>query len=195
MSTLAATNIKNASSATTNLVLDTSGNVTGGGTIADSTAVIRPLVSGTAVNSTSGTAIDFTSIPSWAKRITVGLNGVSISSTAHIRLQLGTGGTPTTTGYVSNSTNLGTGATTLNSTSGFDIYLGVAAASICGSVYFTNISGNIWTCSGMIAYGGATGTATVGGVVTLSGLLNIVRLTSSSGTDTFDAGSVNILWE
>jgi hypothetical protein len=40
-----------------------------------------------------------------------------------------------------------------------------------------------------------TGTITTGGSVTLSGTLDRVRITTVSGTDTFDAGSINILYE
>ena len=56
------------------------------------------LTSGTAQASTSGTAIDFTGIPSWAKRITVMFNGVSTNGTSNPQIQLGSG-SPTTSGY------------------------------------------------------------------------------------------------
>ena len=61
-----------------------------------------PLVSGTSQASTSGTSIDFTSIPSWVKRITVMFNGVSTNGTSNLQIQLGTGATPTytVTGYL-----------------------------------------------------------------------------------------------
>jgi hypothetical protein len=43
----------------------------------------QPFTSGTAVATTSGTAIDFTSIPSWVKRVTVMFSAISLSSTGH----------------------------------------------------------------------------------------------------------------
>ena len=154
------------------------------------------IVRGTAVATTSGTAVDFTSIPSWVKRITLMLQGVSLSGTANILFQLGTGGTPTTTGYVSGASSIGSGSTaSISSTSGIPIYLASAAVSVSGSISFFNLSSNIWTASGTSGYGGATGTATSGGHVSLGGVLNIVRITTTNGTDTFDAGSVNILYE
>ena len=154
------------------------------------------IVRGTAVATTSGTAVDFTSIPSWVKRITLMLQGVSLSGTANILFQLGTGGTPTTTGYVSGASSIGSGSTSsISSTSGIPIYLASAAVSVSGSISFFNLSSNIWTASGISGYGGATGTDTSGGHVSLGGVLNIVRITTTNGTDTFDAGSVNILYE
>ena len=58
------------------------------------------LTSGTAVASTSGTSIDFTGLPSWVKRITVIFNGVSLSGSSNLLIQLGTGSTTyTTSGY------------------------------------------------------------------------------------------------
>jgi hypothetical protein len=33
------------------------------------------------------------------------------------------------------------------------------------------------------------------GAVTLAGVLDRVRITTVGGTDTFDAGSINLLWE
>ena len=54
-------------------------------------AVYNGLQTGTAVASTSGTSNDFTSIPSWVKRITVMFNGVSTNGTSPVQLQIGAG--------------------------------------------------------------------------------------------------------
>jgi hypothetical protein len=155
------------------------------------------IVSGTAVASTSGTSIDFTSIPSWVKRITVMCNGISLSGTSNIRFQLGSGSVETT-GYANANVNLqqsGT-VTVQNITAGFDINTGVAAEIVSGHLMFTNVSGNIWVASGLFV--STTGTTVVfntAGNKTLAGVLDRVRITSVNGTDTFDAGSVNILYE
>jgi len=50
------------------------------------------IVSGTAVASTSGTSIDFTSIPSWVKRVTVMFAGVSTNGTGSYLIQIGDSG-------------------------------------------------------------------------------------------------------
>jgi len=155
-------------------------------------------IAGTAVASTSGTSIDFTSIPSWAKRITVMFNNVSTNGVAFIRIQLGVGGTPETTGYTSGTTLITNvpSTTTSFSTSGIDIFGVVATYAINGNIVFTNLSGNNWTFMGI-----TTNTTTTpyvqqtAGSKSLAGTLNMVRITSSTGVDTFDAGSINILYE
>jgi hypothetical protein len=154
------------------------------------------ITAGTAVASTSGTSIDFTSIPSWVKRITVIFSGVSLSATAHFLLQVGTGGTPTSTGYVSSSLSIATaGAPNTTSTSGFVFYDGNATEALSGNIIISNVSGNTWVASGNFASTAGQVCVTVGaGTVTLGGVLNILRITTTS-TDTFDLGTINILYE
>ena len=156
------------------------------------------LTSGTAVASTSGTSIDFTGLPSWVKKITVMFSGVSTSGTSNILIQLGTGTTPTytTSGYLStfNSINQVSGTGGSNSTAGFGVRNIAAASILSGHMTLTNISGNIWVSS---HYGKIDTTNVVlgGGDVTLSAVLTAVRITTVNGTDTFDAGSINIFYE
>ena len=153
------------------------------------------LTSGTAVASTSGTSIDFTGIPSWAKRITVMFNGVSVNGVADVIVQVGSG-TVATTGYLTTRSYLVTssvGAGASSSTSIFIAATNLAADLKCGHVILTNISSNIWVSSGVIS---ASSLVTWGaGNITLSGTLDRVRITTSNGTDLFDAGSINILYE
>jgi len=157
----------------------------------------QKLTAGTAQNTTSGTSIDFTSIPSWVKRITVMFNGVSLSGAATILVQLGAGSV-TTTGYSGSGTYVSTvtGNTTSGAqqTAGFLLLMGGASATISGTVTLTLLGANTWTCSGVLNQP-TIGNTQVGGAVTLSGTLDRLRITSSNGTDTFDAGSVNILYE
>jgi len=151
------------------------------------------ITSGTAVASTSGTSIDFTGIPSWVKRITVMLNGMSTSGTADYQIQLGAGSI-TSTGYITRATYFqGTSLTGANVTTGFRIGNYAAANSATGSIVFTLITGNTWVGNGYFADSGANATST-GGSIALSGTLDRVRITAN-GTDTFDAGSINILYE
>lgn len=153
----------------------------------------------TAQASTSGTSIDFTGIPAGTKRITVMLSGVSISGTSVVQVQLGAGSV-VTTGYVVGSLHAsGSAVATTASTTGFALANVNAAADVrSGHVTLTNISGNIWVGSFVIG-NGANGTTDIvcfgGGNVTLGGTLDRVRITTVNGTDTFDAGSINILYE
>lgn len=150
---------------------------------------------GTAVASTSGTSIDFTALPSWIKRITVIFNEVSTNGTSQRLVQLGTGSTTyTTSGYLATSSVVASTVATTSSTAGHLIYQDAAAYVTSGHMVLTNISGNIWIsshvtkASTLISVFGA-------GSVTLGAALTAVRITTVNGTDTFDAGSVNILYE
>jgi hypothetical protein len=152
----------------------------------------------TDVASTSGTSIDFTSIPSGVKRITVMFNGVSTNGTSSLQIQVGAGSV-TTSGYssVSSATGGGTGITpTAVVTSGMVIRNETGAGGVLsGIIHLTNITGNTWVSSHTFC---DTGTARVGmggGKIALSGTLDRVRITTINGTDTFDAGSINILYE
>ena len=154
------------------------------------------LISGTAVASTSGTSIDFTGIPSWAKRITVMFNGVSTNGTSKLIVRIGTGGTPTTSGYIGQSSIVYSAVATTAETSGFPIYHDTVAFTITGSIVIQNISGNIWVMNGCGSSAGGTAFIWIsGGNISLAGVLNVVRITTVNGTDTFDAGSINIMYE
>jgi hypothetical protein len=156
------------------------------------------ITSGTAQASTSGTSIDFTGIPSWVKRITVMFNGVSTNGTSVVLFQLGAGSV-TTTGYNCNAVYIqnATAVSGAQFTTGFGTMNNAAANIRTGSVVFVNQTGNTWVCTGVIGVEDNTtgGTTTLNGKIALSGTLDRVRITTVNGTDTFDAGSINILYE
>ena len=184
-------------SGTTALTISTAQNATFAGTVAVPTGTLYPLVSSTALATTSGTSKDFTSIPSWVKRITVMFNNVSLSATASLLVQIGNS-TPTTSGYTSNTTyNAGaSGVGLLSSTAGFIIQAGAATYLTYGTLVLTNISGNIWIANGVLGNSITTAfTIDSSGIVTLASALDMVRITTTNGTDTFDAGSINIFYE
>jgi hypothetical protein len=162
-------------------------------------AVYNGLQQGTAVATTSGTSITFSSIPSWVKRITVMFNGVSTSGTSLVQVQIGSGSV-TTTGYTSyanyaGGANASGGGT---STTGFLVDDTANASSTrFGSLVLVNIGSNIWVSAGsggLVASSAYYGFSS-GGSITLSGTLDRVVLTTVNGTDTFDNGSVNIIYE
>jgi len=152
-------------------------------------------VSGTAVASTSGTSIDFTSIPSWVKRVTVMFNGVSTNGTSFIIVQTGAGSV-TTTGYNSTCASIvaAAGYGNNNATTGFIIRNANATDIVSGSLVLTLIGSNAWVCQGVYKLNTTT-TGYTGGDNTLGGALDRIRITTVNGTDTFDAGSINILYE
>jgi hypothetical protein len=151
------------------------------------------IVSGTAVASTSGTSIDFTSIPSWVKRITVMFNGVSTNGSSAQQVQLGDSGGIGTSGYAG---VVGTRGGDTFYTNGFLVNRGNTASSTAsGSLVLTLVSGNIWVGSGTNGANASDAPSFFGGTKTLSDTLTQLRITTVNGTDTFDAGSINILYE
>jgi hypothetical protein len=171
-------------------------NTTFAGTITASGGVMYPLTSGTAIASTSGTSIDFTGIPSWVKRITINFQGVSLSGTANLRVQLGTSGGVVTSGYLGGSSTIAATVSSANATAGFEVFDGGSAASVRhGTMTITNLTSNTWVAVGVFGQSDQARTNVYGGSTALAGTADRVRITTSNGTDTFDAGTINLLWE
>ena len=148
------------------------------------------ITSGTAVASTSGTSIDFTSIPSWVKRVTVMFSGVSTNGSSAVLVQLGDSGGIENTGYLGS-------ANAANFTTGFSDGFGDGAAVRHGqfNICLADSSTNKWVCAVSMGKSDTT-TSSVGGFSKpLSATLDRVRITTVNGTDTFDAGTINILYE
>jgi len=139
---------------------------------------------------TSGTAFDFSDIPAGTKEIIIAFDEISLTGTNHLLVQLGDIGGIETSSYASAAST--SGADT-SSTSGFIVYTGSASAKMSGimSLYLTDSSSNLWTSSHSIARTGSESSG--GGRKILSGELTQLRLTRT-GSDTFDAGAVNILY-
>jgi hypothetical protein len=155
----------------------------------------------TVVPSTSGTSIEFTNIPAWVKRITVMFNAVSTGGTANFQIQSGSGSYEIT-GYSSGSVYLNTsGVPTAIITTGFVMNYSTFASStttLTGHYVLTNLTGNTWVGS-HILIGGTNGASISGsGVKSFSGVIDRLRIIGSATgnpADTFDAGSINILYE
>ena len=146
---------------------------------------------------TSGTAVDFGSIPSWVTKITIVFNEVSLSGTDDLAVQIGDSGGLETTGYVASRTTLASdpAIAVVSSTTNFPIGFGSASRLFSGHMVLTAVDSDRLTW--ISSHGGklsTTVTAFGGGSKTLSAGLDRVRITRS-GTDTFDAGSVNIIYE
>lgn len=168
--------------------------IDGSASVTINSGAILGITSGTAVASTSGTSIDFTGIPSWVKRITVNFQGVSISGTSAPLIQVGAG-SAATTGYLGGYN--WTGGSVGNLTTGFQFTGTGSAASQTyhGTLFIINLSSNNWVASGSFGRSDAAQAGNCGGSIALGGTLDRVRITTVNGTDTFDAGSINILYE
>jgi hypothetical protein len=165
--------------------------------IAGTPTGVGVLTSGTVVASTSGTSIDFTGIPSWAKRITVMFSGVSTSSTSNLLVQIGSSSGIENTNYFSAAGVTVAGAgNAVNFTTGFGMeFAGAATAIRHGTCELALFNANLWTQSSNISLSDSARANFSAGTKSLSGVLDRVRITTVNGTDTFDAGSINILYE
>ncbi len=152
----------------------------------------RLLTSETAKTAT-GTSVDFTNIPSWAKRITVMFNGVSTNGSSLVIVQLGTSSGVETSSYLGNSQQ---GGSPVAFSTGFIISTAASSATVrYGAISIALLNSNVWTVQGVIADTTNTWTTPMAGVKSLSSTLDRVRITTVNGTDTFDAGTINILYE
>jgi hypothetical protein len=146
------------------------------------------------VSSTTITIVglDFLSIPSWVKRITVIFAGVSTNGTSNLLIQLGDSGGIETTGYLS---GIGTRSAEATSTAGFIVGIPAAAGNnLTGIVPICLYTTNSWATSGVMSRQDGFLNA-FGGTKSTSDTLTQIRITTVNGTDTFDAGTINILYE
>lgn len=170
--------------------------IDGSASVTINSGAVLGITSGTAVASTSGTSITFSSIPSWVKRITVVFTNVSTTGTSAVVVRVGSGSVAST-GYraFQNGFNTSGGlAASFNST-GFILESGSTGSySRAGSMVMFTADSNTWTQFGFINEDNASDNWTQG-QITLGGVLDRVVITTLGGTDTFDAGSVNIMYE
>lgn len=151
---------------------------------------------GTAVTLTTQTAVDFTGIPSWVKRVNVHFDAASLNGSSGFLVRLGDAGGFETTGYVAASVLTTIAATELdNSTSGFP----VRSANAPNAIYGTMVIERSGTSNRWIAThtGHVNGTSGVygSGAKTLSAELTQIRVTTINGTDRMDGGVLGISWE
>jgi hypothetical protein len=191
----------------TGLTIDASQNVTFANSLTSPT-LVTPVINGmgssiltsaTAQASTSGTSIDFTGIPSWVKRITVMLSGVSTSGTSGMRFQFKVGGTAVTSNYTASMfaittaipASVGTAVT-----NGFPLSIAGTGSAQSGQIVFSQLSTDIWVGNGSFYDSNPTERiAVIAGRAFSVGTVDGIRVTTTGGTDTFDAGSINIMYE
>ena len=160
-----------------------------------SRAQMQRITQTTVQATTSGTGpFPFTSIPSWVKRITVQFNGV-LTNGSNLLVQIGSG-SYTSSGYVSAGiVATSTGNTAVTTTAGFYSSCNLSSTvTNNGIVMLTNITGNTWVGTATSARSDSA-TLISSGFLALGGALDRLQLTTISGTATFSAGQVNILYE
>ena len=166
---------------------------TGAGSPPAFEAVSAGFTEGTQVATTSGSYIDFTSIPSTAKYICIIWNGLGLSGTDHLLIQIGDSGGVETSGYSEGHGHSGGATTTETASNGLNLYLAGASRTTIGIAewHLMDSSSNTWHgkffswTSDWIDFGNCT--------KSLSGTLDRVRL-DTTGSNTFDAGTANIIY-
>jgi len=157
-----------------------------------SRAQMQRITQGTAVASTSGTSIDFTSLPAWVKKITVMFYGLSTNGTSIPIIQIG-GGSVETTGYLGAAISNGTVSAF---TTGIGLGGSNSAASVrSGLVQIVSLGSNLWVAGGSFAQTDSAVAGSMAANKTTAATLDRVRITTVNGTDTFDAGTINIMYE
>ena len=171
-----------------------------GYTKADGKPVVGALTSGTVIATTSGTSHDFTGIPSGVKRIQMSLVDVSTNGGAVMLVQIGDSGGIEASGYLGNSAQF-QNAGAVESAS-FTAGLGLSATGAATIVWsgivtldLVDASTNTWAMSFASGWSLTTYLSFGGCSKSLSATLDRIRLTTASGTDAFDAGKANILYE
>lgn len=139
----------------------------------------------------TGTAVDFTGIPSWVKRVTVLFVGVSTNGTSTVQIQLGTSSGVVTTGYDSAVT---WGTSAVASSTGLVTGGGSATDIRSGMIFIANAYGFVYVESGNYKSAG-TAVMSSGGSITLPAVMDRLRITTVNGTDTFDSGVINLILE
>lgn len=162
------------------------------------TTAQRGLTSGTLVNTTSGVGIDFTGIPSWAKRVTLMMSSVSTNGTSYLIIYMGSGGVIETAGYTGAGVRLSQSNNTyLYSPSGFPVSSENAPDDLrTGSFVFTLVDSNRWVINGATTTSNYQyGTVILTGTKTTVSALDRIRVIPANSADAFDSGYMNILYE
>lgn len=165
---------------------------------------------------TSGTALTFSGIPSWATRISLGISALSVAptggvgtSSGPIILRLGTSSSVEGTGYAgSSATNNATSGATCShdpadaAAKGINL-IGVATSIvggadivISGEVVLTLIdpATNLWASRAVLGFSSNAQTSFAAGSKALGGTLDRLQLNCSTG-NSFDGGKVSITYE
>lgn len=157
----------------------------------DASIAAAKLIFPAQVATTTGTAFDFEDIPTTVSEIIIVFDGVSLSGTDDVLVQLGTAGGIGASGY--DSASLNAGSSGVVSTAGLIVRAIGAGNALTGHMTITRMESNLWTASHTMRNAPAGSTVSIGAGDTQAFALavNRVRITRT-GTDTFDAGAIRI---
>ncbi len=144
--------------------------------------------------SATGTAVDFTGIPEWVSKVTILIAGVSTAGTSNPLIKLGTSSGIVSSGYTASSWRSPVDIVA-TSTAGIPLSAADATNRLTGSISITRMSANVWQVASSIVFDAVGGAILAGGYITLASALTQLRITTANGTDTFDAGTINVMYE
>lgn len=150
-----------------------------------------------AVNLTGGVSKELSGWPSSSRIITIVINNLSLSGASLMKIRLGSGGSPQSTGYEYTVMRTAAGSTAGNRwTDGVTLNTDNSVQTFSGAVRMYNISGNLWIIdhNGSFVSGASVMTMTGAGQVTIGGALNVIQIISGNGTDTIDNGTAAIIY-
>jgi len=149
------------------------------------------------IDTTSGTAHEWTSIPTNARKVILAWSGLSTNGTSIPIVQLGTPGYKIS-GYLGSvARHDGTDAQG-NHNTGFAIDTSWAAATVSHgmmTIMLVDDDTQIYAMSGSSGNSNNNAHMTFAGSVDMVSRIQSIRLTTVNGTDTFDAGVATIRWE
>ena len=166
----------------------------------DGRAVIGALTLATEQLTIAGTIITFSGIPSWVKRITIMFFGVTTNGTSRPIIQLGDSGGIETSGYFGSVVEFIDAGAVLadNVTDGFglsDAWAGTRILNGAITLMLEDDSEKTWVASGTPGLSDSARGMLMGGSKSLTATLDRVAITTTGGTDQFDLGAINILYE
>jgi hypothetical protein len=157
---------------------------------------VQPLVLAT-TQTASGSSVDFTGIPSWVKRITLTGVGISFAAAGSADVRIGSGSLSASgyTGRLVTVTNAVAPSVGSFTTGIAAFTTGSAAAVVSGTcvLVLNDSTTNTWIATTTNMRVTESLVQIYSGTISLSGVLDRISLVAT--TSTFDAGTVNIMYE
>lgn len=186
--------VGSAASVMTAVGVGTEGQILAAEATEASGVIWRDKIASSLTSTGSGTSASITSVPSYAKRITITLQGVSLNGATELILRLGDTGGLENSGYTGVNARMGSsgGVYSGNSTS-FILTESAQAGNVYDGVITLirhNESTNCWVVSSTVTTQGANNMNICSGTKELSSALTQVSILSANGSSAFDAGSI-----
>jgi hypothetical protein len=155
----------------------------------------QPYTQGSTV-ALSGVSVEFTGVPSWATLISIAVKGLTFTALDGLILQIGDGSI-NTSGYLGSCAVLSPTSSFTSRTDSLEISPSFTSAQLLDvDISLKKIgTSNSWVLSSLSAFSAASVLNYSVASKTLSGALDRFRLTSISGSPSFDGGTASISYQ